>query len=84
VQPGAAEEAREIVPAVDGQELGGRRIAEDARLLFGEDRVTGECTKKALQGVGVGTACGRELGDRPRFPSEPARDVELGDEAERE
>src|SRR6476646_4044026 len=82
-EPRAAEKAREVVPAVDREELRGRRVAEDARLLLGEDPVARERTQEPLQRVSVRARLRRELGDRPRPVREPAGDVELGDERER-
>jgi hypothetical protein len=69
-------------PAVD-EELGGSGVAEDARLLLGEDAITRERAQEAVEDVGVDPGLARELVHRPRPFRERSRDLEVDHDRER-
>ena len=79
----AAEQVRELRPAGAQQQLRGVGVPESARLLLGEDAVTRERSKQAVQNVGVDAGLARKLVHRPRTVGERLGDAQVGDDPQR-
>src|SRR5262249_2924170 len=74
---------REVAPPVTAEQLGRIGVPEDTGTLFGEDAVTRERSKHAVEGVHVRTDVTRYILDGSRAVCERVGDPEIGGDRER-
>ncbi len=81
--PHAAEQLREVAPASSVEQVGSRRVAEDAGRVLGKDAVARERPQQPVERVGVRAGVSCQLGHGPRPVGELVCDAELGDDGQR-
>jgi hypothetical protein len=82
--PDAAEQVREVVPAVaPPKHVGGLRVAKDARLVFCEDTVARQRAQEPVQHVRIGAELRCHVVDRSWAGGERVRDLQVGRDCQR-